>query len=342
MKALSDGELMAAATAFYRDDAARFDALVEAARRPKSTPTGTRRISSKSKGKSRVDNSSLVDAIPTSLSPESISSLTDEIAKEISLLRSDPAEYSKFLEEHLAKDWISEILFRGSDGEQYTSVEGKAAVKEVIEVLNETKSLQAMVPNKILEKASVDHTMDTFKNDLMGHIGSDGSKIEDRISRYGIWRGNCGENIDYGNREARAIIMHLLIDDGVPDRGHRKNLLAPPFVMVGASLGPHPRYGVCCVMDFATGMTDPNEVLQEDKEVCCKEKITDEVMEVLRSIPLDEEDLIQQIETELGDDFSLTIRYKPSSSEAQFEYKKGRRIKTRRMTWSTNKEEQPT
>ena len=339
ISSLSDGELLAGATAFYRDDPARFEALVEAAKRPKSTAT-PRRISSSAKGKSRIDTSSLTDVIPAGMSPESIRSLTHEVAEEVSLLRVDPPAYSKFLEEHLAKDWVSDVLFRGSDGEQYTSVEGKAAVKEVIEVLKNTAPLSRMVPNQLLEKASADHTLDTFKNDLMGHIGSDNSKIEERIQRYGVWRGQCGENIDYGNSEARAIIMHLLIDDGVPDRGHRKNLLAAPFLMVGASLGPHPRYGVCCVMDFATGMADPNDILEEDREVSCTENITDEVLEVVRSIPLDPDDLVRQIKLELKDDFVLTLRYKPTSCEAQFEYRKGRRIKTKRINWTTHKEQE--
>ena len=43
-------------------------------------------------------------------------------------------------------------------------------------------------------------------------------------------------------------------------------------------------------MDFATGMADPNDVLEEDREVSCK-RITQDVMEVVRSIPLDPDDL---------------------------------------------------
>lgn len=339
---LSDGELLAAATAFYRDEPDRFEVLLAGAKRPKSTATPRRHITSQAKGKTRIETNSLEDVIPAGLSPESITSLSEEIAKEVSLLRTDPPAYSNFLEEHLAKDWLSDMLFRGSDGEQYSSVEGKAAVNEVITVLKNTAPLAPMAPNKLLEKASIDHTMDTFKNDLMGHIGSDNSKIEQRIQRYGVWRGQCGENIDYGNSEARAILMHLLIDDGVPDRGHRKNLLMAPFLMVGASLGPHPRYGVCCVMDFATGMADPNDILEEDREVSCKEKITQDVMEVVRSIPLDPDDLVRQIETELKDEFALTLRYKPSICEAQFEYRKGRRIKTKRINWTTHKEQEKT
>ena len=68
--------------------------------------------------------------------------------------------------------------------------------------------------------------------------------------------------------------------------------------------------------------------------------ITDEVLEVVRSIPLDPDDLVRQIELELKDDFVLTLRYKPTSCEAQFEYRKGRRIKTKRINWTTHKEQE--
>jgi uncharacterized protein YkwD len=62
-----------------------------------------------------------------------------------------------------------------------------------------------------------------------------------------------GENIFYGESEARLIVMHLVIDDGNPDRGHRKNLLDKDFRLAGVSIGTHPKWKHFCVMDFAGG-----------------------------------------------------------------------------------------
>jgi uncharacterized protein YkwD len=62
---------------------------------------------------------------------------------------------------------------------------------------------------------------------------------------------SAGENINYGNDDARRIVASLLIDDGVPSRGHRRNLLNGTFKFVGVSIGPHPVYGHMCVIDFA-------------------------------------------------------------------------------------------
>ncbi|MDD2387670.1 MAG: CAP domain-containing protein [Bacteroidales bacterium] len=40
---------------------------------------------------------------------------------------------------------------------------------------------------------------------------------------------NCGENMQYGNESAVFAVCDLLIDNGVPNRQHRKNILNPEF-----------------------------------------------------------------------------------------------------------------
>jgi uncharacterized protein YkwD len=64
------------------------------------------------------------------------------------------------------------------------------------------------------------------------------------------------ENIAYGGTSARQVIIYLLIDDGVQDRGHRKNFIQPEFKTVGVSVGFHPEYKTMCVMDFAGFFVD--------------------------------------------------------------------------------------
>jgi uncharacterized protein YkwD len=47
------------------------------------------------------------------------------------------------------------------------------------------------------------------------------------------------------------VVIQLLVDDGVPDRGHRDNILVPDWGAAGVACGPHLRYQQVCVMDYA-------------------------------------------------------------------------------------------
>jgi uncharacterized protein YkwD len=73
------------------------------------------------------------------------------------------------------------------------------------------------------------------------------------MNRYGAWQRKVAENIAYGGRSARGVIVQLIVDDGVPDRGHRMNIFDPEYRVVGVGCGPHVRFGDMCVIDFAAG-----------------------------------------------------------------------------------------
>jgi uncharacterized protein YkwD len=59
-----------------------------------------------------------------------------------------------------------------------------------------------------------------------------------------------GENIAYGLISARSAITSLIVDDGVPDRGHRYNLYEN-YTQVGIASGPYElQYRTITVHDF--------------------------------------------------------------------------------------------
>jgi len=68
--------------------------------------------------------------------------------------------------------------------------------------------------------------------------------------------GSAGENIGTGYDTGKAMVMQYLIDDGVSDRGHRKNLLNKAFKKVGLGFGPHKIYKWMNVVDFASAYTE--------------------------------------------------------------------------------------
>jgi hypothetical protein len=87
----------------------------------------------------------------------------------------------------------------------------------------------------------------------MGESGSTGhGNYNKRFSKV-MKETNCyktGEDCDYGFEAPLDIVLHLLIDNGVPDLGHRKNILDKDFTNIGTSIKPHKKYGWNCVIDF--------------------------------------------------------------------------------------------
>lgn len=79
------------------------------------------------------------------------------------------------------------------------------------------------------------------------------------MDKEGQWLGRAGENISYGYADPRTVVMTLIVDQGVAGRGHRRNIFCHDFQVAGIACGPHARYGVMCVIDFAEGFLEKGE-----------------------------------------------------------------------------------
>jgi uncharacterized protein YkwD len=98
---------------------------------------------------------------------------------------------------------------------------------------------------------------------MVGHYGSDGSSPFQRIDRYGEAAGYQAENISYGPNTGTEIIMGLFIDDGVPDRGHRTNMLNSNFGQTGIAFCRHTsKFNFMTEITY-TGRFTPNEKAEE-------------------------------------------------------------------------------
>jgi len=173
---------------------------------------------------------------------------------EINYARANPTTYIKFLEQY--KSYYKEKLVRLPDGHSFVTNEGVVALDEAIEFLKTLKPLTPLLVSKGLALSAKLHLDDLQKSGGSGHRGTDGSKPEDRFSRFGIWQDSVGENIVYDSRTARNDVIGLIIDDGVATRGHRKNLFKPVFKVIGISSGKPIKDKTMCVITFAGGFTE--------------------------------------------------------------------------------------
>lgn len=188
----------------------------------------------------------------TFVSMSYLSELEKQVVRELNTVRRNPKGYAKHLAA-MKKYFNGKIMnIPGEDASIMTN-EGVSAVNECYDFLMNAEPIDTLRPSQGLSQAAEDHVDDQGPSGDTGHDGSDGSSPFDRIERYGQWLSTAGENIDYGNDEARRIVLSLLIDDGVASRGHRDNIFNSAFKVVGVACGPHKKYRNMCVMNFAGG-----------------------------------------------------------------------------------------
>lgn len=180
--------------------------------------------------------------------------LEQAILAEQNRVRQNPQSYLPILEAHLAS-MNGEGNIPNGCGRNCTLLtqEGQAAVEEAIAYLRNQPSVPALSPSGGIAQAAKAHAQDQ-QGGQIGHDGSDGSSPTDRIERSGVENVGTGENIAYGPTTAQSVIMNLIIDDGVPDRGHRTSLFSPDWTLTGVGCGPHASIRTVCVIDYAIGI----------------------------------------------------------------------------------------
>lgn len=195
------------------------------------------------------------EIVDTAAGAAYLSAVEKQVVLEVNKARADPAAY--------AREYLVPIraLFHGRLLEYPGEIaiqtnEGLPALEEAIRALTAAHPQPPLSPARGMTLAARAHAADQAKTGATGHTGSDRSTLPDRLQRFGRWSKSAGENIDYGNADARRIVLSFLIDDGVPSRGHRGNLMDGSFAIIGVAAGPHPVYGHMCVLDFAGAWQD--------------------------------------------------------------------------------------
>jgi uncharacterized protein YkwD len=175
------------------------------------------------------------------------------VIREMNLARQNPALYATFVQQLRSSMNGNTMVLPGRT--RIRTKEGTAAVDEAIRFLQSAQPLPPLMVSRGMSHAAADHCADQAGGGF-GHEGRDRSHAGERIARYGTVAGGWGENISYGKSSARDVVLALIIDDGLRERKHRKNIFNPSFNVAGAAFGRHARFGTVCSMDFAGGYAE--------------------------------------------------------------------------------------
>lgn len=187
--------------------------------------------------------------------------IEEAVVREVNLARTDPRLYAKFTRQW--RPYYDGNLRKAPGHNPVRTTEGVAAIDEAILYLESVAPVQPLIRSEGMSEGARDHVDNTGPAGDIGHTGSDGSVVGDRVNRYGTWHRRVGENISYGGDDAREFVMRLIIDDGVANRGHRTNVFAPDFRYIGVAFGYHATYKTMCVMTLAAEYVEAGNLIPQ-------------------------------------------------------------------------------
>lgn len=175
------------------------------------------------------------------------------LLNEINTARTNPKVYINYLEEH-------KKLFKGKNVDypdvMMLTFEGTAAVDEAIKYLKGVSKLEPLSFSSGLSKPAKIQLNDLMENYSLAHTGKDGSNLPKRIARFGKGGKLYSENIMNQFSNPKDIVMLMIIDDGIKNRGHRKNIFSKTFMQLGIAFGTGKNNDPISVFVFADNFVE--------------------------------------------------------------------------------------
>lgn len=126
------------------------------------------------------------------------------------------------------------------------------AVVGVIRLVNAERAkvgLSALTFDPSCSRAAQDHAVDSGRNRLNGHVGSDGSQLPDRYRRYSSDFSMLSENwARIEDPSIRTLTPRTLVNSWMASPGHKANILDPTARRMGVGIyrAGAIMYGVQC------------------------------------------------------------------------------------------------
>lgn len=180
-----------------------------------------------------------------------VSEMEQQILIEMNKVRTDPQTYAKEVIAPIVPLYKEKIFSTPGQVDMVTQ-EGVKPVKELYHFLLKAKPIGPLTISSGLTLAARTHAREQGTGGMIGHQSANGEDPFERMSKYGRYTGQAGENISYGPKESQRIVLQLLIDDGVPSRGHRKNIMNPDFKVCGIGFERHKKWRYVTVIDYAS------------------------------------------------------------------------------------------
>lgn len=185
-----------------------------------------------------------------------LSDIEKDVILETNKVRSNPKKYADlYVKPRLNYYNGLELVLPDNPDYSILTMEGTQAVNDCYNTLVKQETLPLIYPSEGLSNAASEHALSQGKTANTGHTGVDGSTTFERIKRYGTYKA-AGENIAYGSLTGFDIVLDLLIDDGVPNRGHRANILKKEYDSIGVGFSSHVMYETECVITYAAGFSE--------------------------------------------------------------------------------------
>jgi uncharacterized protein YkwD len=191
------------------------------------------------------------------------SALEKAVLDEINWARTHPGQAADYLDNTIAPLFLLENKEAFKDepttraplpeehGLYRTTQEGLGLVRETAAWLRAQRPRPAVAWNDTLGRMAVAMVTLQGPSGEMGHDrhGGDWMSLASRQDPRLVC---CGETNSYGSEDPRTIVIDLIVDDGVPSRGHRATVfdVRKGYDVVGIAVGPHTTHRFMCVIDW--------------------------------------------------------------------------------------------